>query len=275
MFHSCKFWTIFYFLKPHSTIISKSDALSIQPIEVSSPDGKGSFYRCPLCPLSNAYYNIQANKVIDHINGNKHFGIAVRHRTWIICRCDDVQCLEQEQLNQSTESNQQQQQQQTIKPKAHRHCPHCGRLYSRRNEFLFHIERCCSSALNTSTTTVLSPMQKAQQKKQPNKQTNVQTCNVSNATGSNYVYLISTQASSQNIESMSNKRKLLNDIDLMDEASSNPKAQKCLVTSSMYGIDEGSADKVSLLFFSRYFRFSLSSLGLAQDHTSLTSLIWF
>jgi hypothetical protein len=239
----------FQFFKPHGTIISKSDALSIQPIEVSSPDGKGSFYRCPLCPLSNAYYNIQANKVIDHINGNKHFGIAVRHRSWIICRCDDVQCMEHEILTQSAD----QQPQTPSKPKAHRHCPHCGRLYSRRNEFLFHIERCCTSALSSATTTAMSPVQKNQPKKQQTKQgiiqTNGQLCNSTTNGSSNYVYLISTQTSSQSAENMS-KRKLINDIDLMDDSTS-PKPQKCLVTSSMYEIDEVNAEKVISYYFLR------------------------
>ena len=95
---------------------------NIQLVEVSSPDGKGSLYLCPLCPIENAYYNAIASKVMDHMRGNKHFGIAVKHHGWLICKCDDVNCESNSNISNNHTLNESGQQ----KMKSHRHCPHCG-----------------------------------------------------------------------------------------------------------------------------------------------------
>ena len=119
---------------------------NIQLVEVNSPGGIGSLYRCPLCPIQTAYYNQVASKVMDHLRGNKHFGIAVKHHGWLICKCDDTTCESNGIINNNNNSEG------VHKLKSHRHCPHCGRLSSRRNDFIFHIERCCPLA-TTSTST--------------------------------------------------------------------------------------------------------------------------
>ena len=89
---------------------------------------------------------------MDHLRGNKHFGIAVKHRGWLICKCDDPTCENSGSISNGNSDGQ--------KLKSHRHCPHCGRLSSRRNDFIFHIERCCP--LTTSNTITSSAMQSTQ-----------------------------------------------------------------------------------------------------------------
>jgi archaellum component FlaG (FlaF/FlaG flagellin family) len=70
--------------------------------------------------------------------GNKHFGNAIKHNGLLISKCDDSQCdIEHKNI------------------KTHRHCPHCGYLYSKRNEFINHLDRCYLSLANNKDSKTL------------------------------------------------------------------------------------------------------------------------
>ena len=216
---------------------------NIQLVEVSSPDGKGSLYRCPLCPIENAYYNAMASKVMDHMRGNKHFGIAVKHRGWLICKCDDLSCENNSNINNNNEGQQ--------KIKSHRHCPHCGRLSSRRNDFTYHVERCCPSLSNHSisssqqqqnnnacgSTTIKKILQaRGGQQQQTKSSSNIiiddnddllpsAAPGQTSTNSQTYIYVINSPPTSDNNNNYSTKRKASSDVvgDLVGDHEFNSK----------------------------------------------------
>ena len=138
------------FVQPHSSIISKKHVADLQPIPVNSAIDKNNghstttFYRCPLCPVKTAYYNLLASKCIDHINSNKHLGLAVRHHQWYICKCEEAGCsgVREHEAVHSSSSTGSSNSGGSIKL-VHYHCPHCAGTFMKRNDLKGHLNSCC------------------------------------------------------------------------------------------------------------------------------------